>query len=96
MVFPKGSYWYAECVELSLAVRRRTRQEAIEALDAQVVMHLKTVLDKGLSPSLLHRPSPLSHQLRYLWYVLQDQILGPFHATRDTSPRLTFNTPLHA
>jgi len=76
--------------------RRRTRLEAIEALDVQVVMHVTTVLDERLSPSLLHRPSPLSHQLLYLWYVLKEQVFGPLHTPRDASLRLTFNTPLHA
>ena len=96
MVFPKHGYWYAECIDLSLAVRRTTRQEAIDALEEQVVLFLQTVAEEGLSPSLAPRPSPLSHRLRYLWYVLQDHVIRSLHASRDDRPRLTFNTPLHA
>lgn len=93
MVFQRHGQWYAECLDLSLAVARPTPEAAIEALKQQIELHVSTVMEEPLSRSLLHRPSPWSHWLRY-WYLVA---ASWFHTSRPGRPlRLGAPTGAHA
>ena len=61
-VFHRGTYWYAECPDLSLITRRTTPKAALIALAEQVQLYIGTRLAAG-EGHLIPRPSaPLYQQ----------------------------------
>lgn len=59
-----------ECIDLNIMVIRKTMPEVQEALSDAVVGYLKTVHNMQ-EWSLLKRPSPLAHRLRYHFFCLR-------------------------
>ncbi len=54
----------AECIDLDITVKAKTQQDARRSLESALTGYLRTVFEMG-ELSLLHRPSPISHRLRY-------------------------------
>jgi hypothetical protein len=64
----RSGSWIASCVDLSLMVERPSMQESIKALQEQIVLYVRSVLDTEHKESisyLLPRPAPWSEQLLY-------------------------------
>jgi hypothetical protein len=60
----------AECIDLDITVKAKTPEEARRSLESALAGYLKTVFEMG-DLSLLDRPSPLSHRLRYQFLRLK-------------------------
>lgn len=99
MVFQRrhGGPWYAECLDLSLAVSRPTPEAAIRVLQEQVDLHASTVVEEHLPADLLHRPSPRRHWFLY-WILVATSRLRPLvrFAAGWRTLRITAPLPLHA
>lgn len=67
---PSGAY-YAECIDLDIAVSAQTADAATRNLFEAMDGYLKVALDGGSVDGLAPRRSPLSHRLRYHWYCLK-------------------------
>ena len=61
--------YYAECVDLNLAVRADTPERTMQSLHDAIVGYLQAALN-GNPDGLIPRPSPLSHRLRYRLFCL--------------------------
>jgi len=89
MVFYHRNLWYAECVDLDLVVARPSAADAIQELADQIDGHVTTVLEEGLPASLLNRPAPWTHRVRWWLYAARVSLGRLFHR-RFAVPR-----PLH-
>ena len=75
MVYPYGSGYTAECIDLDIIARGATPHEAYRSLNDAISGYLKTVLKAGTdAEGLLPRPAPLSHRLHYHWLVLRTAV----------------------
>jgi hypothetical protein len=71
IVYPnKPGEYTAECVDLDIMARAKTPEEAFHQVRMAIKGYLAVVLE-GQTEGLLPRPSPLSHRLRYHWFVLR-------------------------
>ena len=71
-----SNVWIAECVDLDLIVKNRTPELAISNLRDSIRGYLNTVVaGEGAITGLIPRPSPLSHRLRYRWFLLKAVLL---------------------
>jgi len=59
--------YVAECIDLDLMVKRDSEEASRHELLAAITAHVKVAIELG-DESLLDRPSPLSHRLRYEVY----------------------------
>lgn len=64
----RNGSWIASCIDLSLMVERPSRQESIQALQEQIALYVKSVLDTEDKKSisyLLPRPAPWREKFIY-------------------------------
>jgi hypothetical protein len=77
----------AECIDLDIIVKAKTPEGAEQSLQAALIGYLKTVAELG-DESLLRRPSPFSHRLRYHLCCLRAAFMSSHNKFRlyDWSP----------
>lgn len=63
--------YFAECIDLDIAIRAKNPQEAYQKLQDAMLGYLKVVIEGGPTDGLITRPAPLSHRLRYHWFCLK-------------------------
>jgi hypothetical protein len=75
MYFQRSTGMYvAECIDLDLMVKEKKANRAMRELRDAVVGHVRVAIEVG-EPSLLYRPSPLSHRARYHFLRLTSELL---------------------
>ncbi len=77
----KQNLYLAECIDLDITVQARSQEEAWEKLQDAVKGYIQVALE-GDTQGLLHRPSPLSHQIRYYRAKFLNAILHTWRLER--------------
>lgn len=72
---PDGQY-YAICLDLNLADKRETIEEAIAALDESILLYLESVRAHGDEATAIPRPAPRAEWLEYYWLLLANAFLN--------------------
>ncbi|MFQ6014052.1 MAG: hypothetical protein ACE5NP_01240 [Anaerolineae bacterium] len=75
-----GEWWYADCLDLMLLVKRQTLQAAMQTLEDQVILYLESVFERGDEDEAIPRPAPLSNWLHFrkhqLIYLVRSLLTG--------------------
>ncbi len=79
---PEGQY-DAICLDLNLIDRRETLDEAIAALDENILGYLESVRAHGDEATAIPRPAPRAEWLEYYWLLLANALLGLFGRRMD-------------
>ncbi|MCX6028443.1 MAG: hypothetical protein NT169_03950 [Chloroflexi bacterium] len=79
---PDGQY-YAICLDLNLADKRETVDEAFAALDENILGYLESVRAHGDESTAIPRPAPRAEWLAYYWLLLANALLGLFGRRMD-------------
>lgn len=66
-VFEKNGYFYAECLDWSLIVKRDDPDKAFDELKIQIGMYIESLIELNFPKHLLYRKAPLSSWLNYYW-----------------------------
>ena len=70
--------YIAECIDLDILGEAETREDAIGALQEAMTGYLTAVIDGQDTASLVPRPSPLSHRIRYYFEATKDRLRALF------------------
>lgn len=91
--YPDGSdNVIAECIDLDLAVERKTAEEALKELQYAIHGYLMTAFEEGSIKGLVPRPAPLLHRLRY--HVEKLRQIGQLASSGQRSRAMEWSFPV--
>jgi len=65
-----GDYWYADCLDLRLLVKRETLPDAMRELETQILGYLEAVIVHDAQEHMIPRPVETSDRLVFYWRAL--------------------------
>lgn len=76
--YREGNFWYADCLDLMLLVKRETMQEAMQELELLILDYVQAAREDEKLP--LPRPADRSEWLKFyarlLWHTLRILFAG--------------------